>query len=98
MPLFFASLAKFLSAVTLGLFLRWALSLGLGIVSFSGVLGLINVASDAIDNAYAGLPSTVLALFAIANIPFAISFLLACVTFKASYGFSTRWVRPVGGE
>lgn len=97
MPLFFASLAKFISAVTFGLFLRWGLSLGLGIVSFTGILSLIDVASNAIDNAYAGLPATVVQLFAIANIPFAISFLMACVTFKASYGFSTRWVKPVGG-
>lgn len=95
-PLIGTAVAGLLRAVTVGFVAKTLLSLGFSVLTFAGAVQFVGIAESAIESNLAGLPSTIWTLLDIAQVDFAISFIFAAMTFRFTYGISTRWAQPSG--
>ena len=96
-PLVATAFAGLIRVITVGFVAKTALSLGFSVMTFVGAVQFVDMAESAIMNNMAGLPPTVLALLDIAQVDFMITFIFAAITFRFTYGLSTRMVNPNGG-
>lgn len=93
-PLIGTALAGLVKAVTVGFVAKTLLSLGFSVMTFAGAVQFVSIAEQAIEANLAGLPTTVFQLMDILQVDFMISFLFAAITFRFTYGVSTRWINP----
>lgn len=78
MPAILAFFKVFLSAAVLGpLLKRILVALGIGAVSYVGVLVVVTQLTDAIASNYSGLPADVIQILRIAKIPNALNIIIS---------------------
>ena len=90
MPLIATALAFVLKAVSIFLVVRTLAALGLGILTFTGGLLLVDAAETALLSSFGSLPATVAQLMRILKLDYAISVIFAAYSFRFTYGLAGR--------
>lgn len=96
MPSIFAPAAVFLATITGPLVARIMLSIGVGVISYTGIDATLNAFFDKINTSWSGIPSNVIAICGIAGIDVFITIVASAYMSSITFRLVSGAVKRIG--